>query len=113
MEYFQTFLNLRVSKTIGFSQFFPRKAEFYDGGILINLQIQTISSKGSPATLNIPTPTPAPDRGGPVACLGGPIASKARLGLQLTQFPRDSRLVSRIFQMSQLSPFFPALTTRF
>ena len=25
----------------------------------------------SPTTLNIPTPTPAPDRGGPVACLGG------------------------------------------
>ena len=24
--------------------------------------------------LNIPTPTPAPDRGGPVACLGGPVA---------------------------------------
>ena len=25
-------------------------------------------------TLKIPTPTPAPDRGGPVACLGGPVA---------------------------------------
>ena len=28
--------------------------------------------KESPAPLNIPTPTPAPDRGGPVARLGGP-----------------------------------------
>ena len=27
----------------------------------------------SPAPLNIPTPTPAPDRGGPVACLSGPV----------------------------------------
>ena len=26
----------------------------------------------SPAPLNIPTPTPAPDRGGPVACLNVP-----------------------------------------
>ena len=26
--------------------------------------------------LNIPTPTPAPDRGGSVACLGGPVAIK-------------------------------------
>ena len=26
----------------------------------------------SPAPLNIPTPTPAPDQGGPVACLSGP-----------------------------------------
>ena len=24
--------------------------------------------------LNIPTPTPAPNRGGPVACVGGPVA---------------------------------------
>ena len=29
----------------------------------------------SPASLNIPTPTPAADRGGPVACLGGPVAT--------------------------------------
>ena len=28
----------------------------------------------SPAPLNIPTPTPAPDWGGPVACLGSPVA---------------------------------------
>ena len=27
----------------------------------------------SPAPLNIPTPTPAPDRVGPVACLSGPL----------------------------------------
>ena len=25
-----------------------------------------------PARLNVPTPTPTPDRGGPVACLSGP-----------------------------------------
>ena len=30
----------------------------------------------SPAPLNIPTPNPAPDRGGLVACLGGPVANK-------------------------------------
>ena len=29
----------------------------------------------SPAAFNIPTPTPAPDRGGPIACLSGPVAS--------------------------------------
>ena len=29
----------------------------------------------SPAPLNTPTPTPAPDQGGPVAWVGGPIAS--------------------------------------
>ena len=28
----------------------------------------------SPAPHNIPTPSPAPDPGGPVACLGGPVA---------------------------------------
>ena len=27
----------------------------------------------SPAPLNIPTPTPAPDQAGPVACLRGPV----------------------------------------
>ena len=31
----------------------------------------------SPTLLNIPTPTPASDRGGPVACLGGPVACLA------------------------------------
>ena len=30
----------------------------------------------SPAPVNIPTPTPAPDRGGPVACQGGPVAMR-------------------------------------
>ena len=29
--------------------------------------------RGSPVPLNIPTPTPAPDRGGPIACLSGPV----------------------------------------
>ena len=28
--------------------------------------------------LKIPTPTPAPNRGGPVACLGGPVACFGR-----------------------------------
>ena len=28
----------------------------------------------SPAPLNVPRPTPAPDRGGPVACPSGPVA---------------------------------------
>ena len=27
----------------------------------------------SPAPLNVPTPTLAPDRGGPIACVGGPV----------------------------------------
>ena len=30
--------------------------------------------KKSPAPLNIPTPTPAPNQSGPVACLSGPVA---------------------------------------
>ena len=39
--------------------------------------------KESPAPLNIPTPTPASDRGGPVACVGGPgsrVGSSRRAG---------------------------------
>ena len=34
----------------------------------------TSQVRETPAPLNIPAPTPAPDQGGPVACLGGPIA---------------------------------------
>ena len=34
----------------------------------------------NPATLNIPTLTPAPDRGFPVACLGGPVACLGQSG---------------------------------
>ena len=30
----------------------------------------------SPAPINIPAPTPATDRAGPVACLSGPVANK-------------------------------------
>ena len=47
-----------------------------------NAQISFILflSKGTPAPLNIPTPTPAPDRGGPVACLGGPVACLSQDG---------------------------------
>ena len=31
-----------------------------------------------PTPLNIPTPTPSPDRAGPVACLSGPIFAMPR-----------------------------------
>ena len=30
-------------------------------------------ARQSQTPLNIRTPTPAPDRGGPVACIGGPV----------------------------------------
>ena len=39
-------------------------------------QIFYFQVRESPASLNIPIPTPAPDWGGPVACLGGPIAGR-------------------------------------
>ena len=32
-------------------------------------------ARESPAPLNTPTPTRAPDRGGPIACLSGPVDS--------------------------------------
>ena len=32
--------------------------------------------RNPPAPLNIPIPTPAPDRGGHVACLSGPVARR-------------------------------------
>ena len=38
------------------------------------LQLFYFQVRESPAPLNIPTSTPAPDRGGPVACLGGAVA---------------------------------------
>jgi hypothetical protein len=34
------------------------------------------SVRESPVPLNIPTPTPAPDRGGPVAWVSGPVAEE-------------------------------------
>ena len=34
-----------------------------------------IVNKAHRTSLNIPTPTPAPDQGGPVACRGGPVAT--------------------------------------
>ncbi len=40
----------------------------------------------SPAPLKLPTPTPAPDRGGPVACLGGPVPCLGNLFLGVTFF---------------------------
>ena len=53
----------------------PKNTEFYDGGILTNHRNPKKNQvKESPAHLNIPTPTPAPDHGGPVACPGGPVA---------------------------------------
>ena len=36
-------------------------------------KLSNFQERESPAPLNIPTPTRAPDRGGPVACLGGPV----------------------------------------
>ena len=63
------------SKTIVFSQRFPTKTELYNGGILLkSWESNEHQAREPPAPLNIPTPTPAPDRGGPVACLGGPVA---------------------------------------
>ena len=49
----------------------------------------------SPAPLNIPTPIHAPDRGGPVACLGGPVAMTLCQGATVAtighwQFIRDA-----------------------
>ena len=38
--------------------FFLAKNEFYNGGILINPQIQEFTKKGSPTPLNMPSPTP-------------------------------------------------------
>ena len=44
-----------------------------------------------PLPLNLPTPAPAPDQGGPIACLGCPVAYKA---IPLT-FSCDSTLKNR------------------
>ena len=38
--------------------------------------VKTFQVRESPAPLKIPTLTPAPDQGGPVVCLGGPVAQK-------------------------------------
>ena len=35
---------------------------------------ESLRSSNIMVPLKIPTPTPAPDQGGPVACLGGPVA---------------------------------------
>ena len=37
-------------------------------------QVLYFQVRESPAPLNMPIPTPAPDRGGPVAWVGGPVA---------------------------------------
>ena len=42
---------------------------------------QVMESPAPP--LNIPAPTPAPDQGGPVACLGGPVTETLE-GKQIT-----------------------------
>ena len=47
------------------------KWKFGKSGKLFYFQIRE-----SPAPLNIPTPSPAPDRGGPVACLSGQCLSR-------------------------------------
>ena len=41
-----------------------------------------ISDKFLNPPQHIPTPTPAPNRGGPVACIGGPVACIERAGHQ-------------------------------
>ena len=48
-----------------------------DAGIFVLLEDQVFESSTSSnimVPLKIPTPTPAPDRGGVVACLSGPVA---------------------------------------
>ena len=37
--------------------------------LLENLNLSYLQTRDSPGPLNMPTPTPAPDRAGPVACL--------------------------------------------
>ena len=44
-----------------------------------------------PLPLNIPTPAAAPDRGGPVACLGGPVVF-SQLALLRLYLSQDNRL---------------------
>ena len=56
------------SKTNGFSERFQKNG-ILRSGILINHRNPNKNQvRESPAALNIPTPTPAPDRGGPAAC---------------------------------------------
>ena len=38
----------------------------------MNLKRIYLRIRESSTSLNVPTPTPAPDRGGPIACLSGP-----------------------------------------
>ena len=48
-----------------------------DCGIFLYLEDQLFESLRSSNIMvpsKVPSPTPAPDRGGPVACLGGPVA---------------------------------------
>ena len=48
---------------------FQKNIHILEKSILFYFQVRK-----SPDPLNIPTPTPAPDGGGPVACLSGPAA---------------------------------------
>ena len=50
----------------------------------------------SPAPLNIPTLTPAPDRGGPVACLGGPVAVHEQWSTQWSTYHTHERALSQL-----------------
>ena len=46
------------------------------GGVLVFLEdriFESLRSSNIIVPLKLPTPTPAPDRGGPVACQGGPV----------------------------------------
>ena len=62
--------------------------QWWNLGKPLNLNI---FSKGPPVPLNILTPTPAPDRGGLVACLGGPVAFRCS-PVAWIEYPSDARL---------------------
>ena len=57
-----------------------RQQENIQNKIKHNNKKEHFQVRESPAPLNVPTHTPAPDRGGPVACLGGPVALDRELG---------------------------------
>ena len=65
-------LDFCVSKSIGFPYTFRKEREFTMVKSWWISKSNKISRKGSPAPLNIPTPTLAPDRSGPVAWVSGP-----------------------------------------
>ena len=48
--------------------------------------MEVFTSKGIPSTPQHTAATPAPDRGGPVACLGGPVPPLTPLNTPLDHF---------------------------